>query len=161
MAQPRVRPMTAAEFKRFRDRAISARAALYVRAGTWHQDQAKALAAREFDGLLPAGLQTEEMLFLTGEDEGGEEVGQICVALNHVRRGNAWIYEFEVDPAHQNEGYAYALAEAAEELARQQGADTIGGQVEATNTIMLHVAESTGYQVTSVFVRKSLRGAGC
>jgi GNAT superfamily N-acetyltransferase len=158
MAQLRVRPTTAAEFKSYRDRAISDRAAQHVQAGTSHQDQAKALAAREFDDALPAGLQTEEMLFLTGENVDGEYVGQIWIALNQGVPGAAWIVEFEISPEHQDNEYAYALAEAAEELARQQGADTIAGHLNAANEVLLHAVEAAGYQVTAVIVRKPLRG---
>jgi GNAT superfamily N-acetyltransferase len=160
MEQLRVRQMSAAEFKSLRDSTISARAALYVQAGTQHPDQAETLAAREIDDLLPAGLQTAGNLFLKAENEDGEYVGHTWVALNRGRPGNAWICDFEISPEYQHKNYSYALAEAAEEQARQHGADTIGGHVYTTNAVMLHAAESAGYQVTSVFVRKQLGRGG-
>jgi GNAT superfamily N-acetyltransferase len=160
MEQLRVRQMSPAEFKSLRDATISVRAALYVQAGTQHPDQAETLAAREIDDLLPAGPQTAGNLFLTGENVDGEYVGQIWIALDRDRPGNAWLYRFDISPEHEDKEYGQALVEAAEEQARQQGADTIGAQVEATSKAVLHALESAGYQVTSVIVRKQLGGTG-
>jgi GNAT superfamily N-acetyltransferase len=156
MEQVRVRPMSIAEFNSYRDRIISAVAAQYVRAGRCEPDQAETLAARAIDDKLPAGPQTPGMLLLAAENGDREYVGEIWIALGQSRPRNAWICEMEVRPEHRNKGYRYALAEAAEEQALQLGANTIAGYVQATNEITLHVAESAGYEVISMVVRKSL-----
>jgi GNAT superfamily N-acetyltransferase len=151
--------MSAAEFETFRDRTISARAAENVQKGMWAEAVSQTLAAHELDNLLPAGPQTPDTLLLAAENTDGEYVGQIWVTLNQSRPGNAWICDLAVNPEHRGHGYAYALAEAAEEQARQHGAYTIGGHVYANNAVMLYMAASAGYLATSVIVRKALRDA--
>lgn len=149
--------MTAAEFKIYRARLIPAYAADNVQAGDWDPDQAETLAARETDNLLPEGPQTAGMLLLAAENENGEQVGQVWIALNRSGHGDAWIYDIEISPEHRGQGYGRALLQAAEEQARQHGASTVGLNVFGANTVARNLYESSGYQVTSLAMRKLLR----
>ncbi|MBO0881744.1 MAG: GNAT family N-acetyltransferase [Mycobacterium sp.] len=152
--------MSSAEFTSYRDRIIPAVAAQCVQVQGWNPDHAHTLAARVIDNALPAGLRTPGMLLLVAENEYREYVGDIWIALDQSRPGNACLQEIEIMPEHRHKGYGYALAEAAAEQARQLGANTITGQVLATNEIMRHAAEAAGYEVIAVIVRKSLGQAG-
>lgn len=159
MEQLRLRPMTAAEFKSYRARAIRVRAADHVQAGDCDPGQAETLAAGEADDLLPAGLQTVGMLLLVAEAGNGEQVGQVWIALNGSRPYNAWVYDLQISPERRGEGYGRALLQATEEQARRHGATVIGARVSSANTVIRSLLESSGWNVTLV-MRKPLDGAG-
>jgi ribosomal protein S18 acetylase RimI-like enzyme len=154
-----MRPMTTEEFKTYRTRLIPAYAADHVNAGDWDPEEAETRAAREIDDLLPTGPQTAGMLLLAAENGDGEQVGQVWIALNRSRPGNAWIYDIEIGPGHRGKGHGRTLLQAAEERARQHGASTIGLHVFGANTVARNLYESSDYQVTSLVMRKPLSGA--
>lgn len=156
MNQLRLRPMTDEEFLIYRARLIPAYAADHVDAGDWDPDDAEELAAREVDGLLPAGPRATGILLLTAENAGGERVGLVWIALNRSRPASAWIYDIQISPEYRGKGYGRALLQAAEDQARQHGSATIGLHVFGANATARNLYESSGYQATSLIMRKSL-----
>jgi GNAT superfamily N-acetyltransferase len=158
MEQLRLRPMTVEEFTTYRARLIPAYAADHVEAGDWNPDEAEALAARAVDDLLPAGPQAPGMLLLNAENADGEQVGLVWIALNHSGPGSAWIYDIQINPEHQGKGYGRALLHAAEGQARQHDSSTMGLHVFGANTVARNLYESSGYQATSLIMRKPLSG---
>lgn len=156
MEQIRLRPMTAAEFVTYRARLIPDYAAHHVQAGDWDPGQAETLAARHLDDLLPAGPQTGGMFLLVAENSTGERVGQVWIALDRPRPGDAWIYDIEVSSGQRGKGYGRALLQAAETQAGQRAAKAIGLHVFGANAVARKLYESSGYQVTSLVMRKPL-----
>jgi ribosomal protein S18 acetylase RimI-like enzyme len=154
----RVRPMSAEEFESFRERAIRDYAAENVRAGNWSPDQAEALAAKQTDELLPDGVETDGVLLLMAETSPTDVVGLVWVALEGEGRGEAWIYDIEIVPEHRGRGYGRALLRAAEQEVHTRGCRSIGLNVFGRNTIARQLYESSGYEVTSVHMRKRLAG---
>jgi ribosomal protein S18 acetylase RimI-like enzyme len=151
-----LRSMTGAEWEAYRARLVPEYAAEHVRAGDWTADQAQALAAREMDDLLPGGPDTPGMLLLVASTSGGgEPVGLVWVALDR-RPGEAWIYDIEVTPEHRGKGYGRALLQAAEQEAARHGSKSVGLNVFGTNTVARRLYESSGYQTTSMNMRKTL-----
>jgi ribosomal protein S18 acetylase RimI-like enzyme len=159
MEQLRLRPMTTAEFTAYRARVITAYAAHHVQAGDWDPEQAELLAARQVDDLLPAGAQTGGMLLLVAETREGEQIGQVWIALDRPRPGDAWIYDIEVSPGQRGKGYGRVLLQAAEAQAGQRAAKAIGLHVFGANAVARKLYESSGYQVTSLVMRKPLGGS--
>jgi ribosomal protein S18 acetylase RimI-like enzyme len=96
------------------------------------------------------------MLMLAAENGNGEQVGQVWIALNRPGPGSAWIFDIEISPGHRGRGYGRALLQAAEEQARQHGASAIGLNVFGANTVARNLYESSGYQATSLVMRKPL-----
>jgi ribosomal protein S18 acetylase RimI-like enzyme len=148
--------MTDAEFAAYRTRLAKAYAEEHVKAGDWDPNQADALAADEIDGLLPAGPETAGMLVSAAENEDGEQVGLVWIALNRLRPGSTWIYDIEINAEHRGKGYGRALLQAAEAQATQYGAADIGLHVFGSNTVARNLYESSGYEVTSLVMRKPL-----
>ena len=156
MDQLQLRPMTVAEFETYRARLIPGYAAEHVRAGDWTADQAETLAAAQVNDLLPEGPDSPGMLLLMASTSGGESAGLVWVALDRPRPGQAWIYDIEVNPEHQGKGYGRVLLQAAEQEAARHGSKTIGLNVFGTNTVARRLYESSGYQITSMNMRKEL-----
>ena len=154
MADVQIRAMTRDEFDLYRRRTIREYAADHVRAGNWSQDEAERRAAKETDDLLPDGVDTAGMVLLAAEAD-GELVGLVWLGRAPRQQVGWWIYDIEVVPAQRRRGYGRALLEAAEREAQSRGGDAIGLNVFGGNDAARRLYESSGYQVTSIQMRKS------
>lgn len=156
MDEVEVRRMTAVEFDAFRARAIRGYAAEHVRAGDWSPDRAEELASKETDALLPEGVETPGMLLLVAETGDVGVIGIVWVALERDGSKGAWIYDIEVVPEQRGRGYGRTLLRAAEREVERRGGRSIGLNVFGGNAVARHLYESSGYEVTSLHMRKQL-----
>ena len=155
MADLQIRAMTRDEFDLYRRRAVREYAAEHVRAGNWSQEEAERRAAKETDDLLPDGVDTAGMVLLVAEAD-GELVGLVWLGQAPRQQVGWWIYEFVVVPAHRRRGFGRAWLVAAERVAQSRGGDAIGLNVFGGSHAARRLYESSGYQVTSIQMRKSL-----
>lgn len=120
MAELSVRPMTEAEFQRWRRVLAEAYAAEQVAAGNWAPEEALVLSLEGHEAMLPTGLATAGMLLLHGVRADGTPVGVLWIGLTHPRRvpDTAFLYDIEIAPEHRGEGYGRALLAAAEDAVR-------------------------------------------
>jgi ribosomal protein S18 acetylase RimI-like enzyme len=153
----RLERMTAAEFGAYRAWVIPQRAEVKVGAGDWAADEALELASREVDKLLPAGVDTPGMLLLTARTSDGETLGMLWIGFDRPdQRDTAWIYYIEVQPQHRGKGYGRELLRRAEGLAARRGAQAMALNSFGSNTVARNLYESSGYEVMSVVMRKTL-----
>jgi GNAT superfamily N-acetyltransferase len=158
MDELRIRPMKSSEFDALRSRLIVGYAAEHVRAGDWRADEADELATRETERLVPNGVETPGMLFLTAETAAGDLVGHVWVALD-VRPGSAsgaWIYDIEIEEGQRGHGYGRALLMAAEREVASHGVGVIGLNAFGTSTVARSLYDSSGYEITALQMRKRL-----
>jgi ribosomal protein S18 acetylase RimI-like enzyme len=160
MAELRMRPMASAEYDGFRAKLIREYGAEHVQAGHWTEAEAPARAAEEIDRLLPQAAATPGMLLLVGETDAGEFAGHVWVALRHGDEADqsAWIYDIEVRPEHRGHGYGRLLLAAAERETAARGVGVIGLNVFGRNHVARGLYESSGYEVSTVQMRKVLLG---
>jgi ribosomal protein S18 acetylase RimI-like enzyme len=156
MSGLRVRRLTPAEFGAFRERAIKEYAAEHVRAGSWSESLAEELATKDTDRLLPDGVDTPGMLLLAAESAAADLVGFAWVALEHERTGGAYLYDIEIVPEQRGRGYGRALLGAVEREVEKRGCDSIALNVFAGNRVARQLYESSGYEITSLRMRKTL-----
>lgn len=147
--------MTAREFAEFRRNAIRSYAAANVETGDWAREHAEDRAAIDTDRLLPQGLDTPGMLLLVAE-VGAHPVGTVWIAVEDPNGQGAWIYDIEIAASHRGRGLGRALLMAAEEVVAVNGASSIGLNVFADNAAARGLYESSGYEVTSLHMRKAL-----
>jgi ribosomal protein S18 acetylase RimI-like enzyme len=150
--------MTAGEFAAYRARSIKGYAAEHVRAGNWSPSQAEELAAKETDDLLPDGVDTPGMLLLAAETASAGLIGIVWVELKHRQTTGAWIYDIEIIPDQRGRGYGRDLLRAAEREVEKLGVKSIALNVFGGNRAARHLYESSGYEITSLFMRKRLGG---
>jgi len=155
MSDLRLRAMTAGEFDVFLARSEAGYAQAHVDAGDWDGEGAVQRAREETQSLLPEGLDTPRMLFVTAEAD--IVVGRAWVALEQDIRAGAWIFDIEIDAPHRGKGYGGALLAALERLAREHGAHAIGLNVFAGNEVACGLYRKAGYEPTSLHMRKELR----
>jgi ribosomal protein S18 acetylase RimI-like enzyme len=155
VADLQIRAMTQDEFKVYRARVIKEYAQDHVRAGNWREEEAEERAANETDAFLPDGVDTPGMVLLIAE-AGGEQVGHVWLGPAPREQSGWWIYDIEVVPAQRRRGYGRVLLEAAEREATRRGGQTIGLNVFGGNDAAQRLYASSGYEVTSVLMRKDL-----
>lgn len=151
--------MSPDEFGALRSRLIRDYAAEHVGAGNWSVEESEALASEQTDQLLPRGVDTPGVLLLMAETPDGDPVGHVWVTLD--RRpgsgGGAWIYDIEVNSDRRGQGYGRALLRAAEDETARHGVTAIGLNVFGGNAAARRLYETSGYQVTTLQLRKELR----
>jgi ribosomal protein S18 acetylase RimI-like enzyme len=150
--------MTEMEFEAYLRRAISGYAAAHVAAGDWAAEDAEERAAADTAQLLPAGLETEDMLFYMAQAAGGEVVGWVWLCLRSPRgdRRFAWIYDIEVVADHRGKGYGRALLAAAEAELRVRKVPAVALNVFGPNVVAQRLYTNAGYELMSQQLRKEL-----
>jgi GNAT superfamily N-acetyltransferase len=101
---------------------------------------------------LPDGLATAGHRLLVAEDCGSEVVGHVWLGLADPRTGSplaAYLYDIRVPEAHRRQGYATAILDGVEQIARDAGAKSLGLNVFGGNHGAIALYASRGYQVTT------------
>lgn len=153
-----LRPMPPEAFGPVMQTAIASYAQENVQAGRWPAEGALERAHADFLALLPQGLATpDHHLFQVLAAPAGPVVGHLWLALER-RHGvcSAFVYDVEIAPEHRRQGHARRAFEAAEALAAELGATSIGLHVFAHNPGAQALYQSLGYQVTGINMKKVL-----
>jgi ribosomal protein S18 acetylase RimI-like enzyme len=147
--------MVTDEFEAWLRGAIDGYAAHHAAAGSWPAEGSVERAQREFDELLPDGLQTAQHHLLVATANGGR-VGILWLKVPPPGEEPAFVYDVEVDPDQRGRGYGRAIMVAAETYSIDHGARRIRLHVFGANTVARSLYESLGYDVTNVVMAKSL-----
>ncbi len=110
---------------------------------------------------LPNGLATVRHRLLVAENADGHVVGHAWLGLDDPRTGSpgrAWLYDIRVRPAHRRRGYADAMLAAIEDLARADGATSLGLNVFGHYGGAIALYTSRGFEVTTQQMTKPLGG---
>ena len=155
-----LRAMTSAEYDAWVPGAIAAYAADHVRAGSKQPDTALESATKEFETLLPNGVDTTEHHLLIGVD-GDQTVGILWLNIPQgIPQGGgrvrSFVYDIEVDESKRGKGYGRAIMLAAEDYSRDHGASVIRLHVFGENTVARRLYESLGYEPTNISMSKPL-----
>jgi ribosomal protein S18 acetylase RimI-like enzyme len=159
VAPPVVRlvPMSPKEFGPFLERTIREYARDLVRSGRTTQEGALAMSQKDVERLLPKGLETpgNSLFSVWAGGSPGEPVGVLWI---HVAESKAFVYNIVIESRHQGQGLGRATMLAAEEVARQQGALSIGLHVFGHNKIARKLYSDLGYETTDLVMVKPLAG---
>jgi ribosomal protein S18 acetylase RimI-like enzyme len=87
----------------------------------------------------------------------GQPVGVLWLGpLTDERPNEWWVFDIEIDAAHQGHGYGRAAMQAAEAVAREHGATKLGLNVFGTNTVAQNLYRSLDYTTTATTMWKPL-----
>ncbi len=150
-----LRPMTVAEYEAWIPGSIAAYAAEHAAAGSMPADKAQELARKQFDELLPQGLETPKHHLLFGTED-GERVGVLWLNIPPSAEGPAYVFDVEVDSDKRGRGYGRAIMTAAESFSRDHGAEALRLHVFGSNTVARSLYESLGFETTNVMMSKRL-----
>jgi ribosomal protein S18 acetylase RimI-like enzyme len=161
MPELTVREMTADEFSDWHESVQRQFAEAQAAAGSGTFEENLRRTRETQAALLPHGRETPGMIFLRGVRPDGAAVGSMWISLTHPRgiQDCAFLYEIAIDEAHQGSGYGRALLTAGEEIVRSHGLPALELNVFGDNTRAIGLYATSGYQVITQQMRKSL-GSG-
>jgi ribosomal protein S18 acetylase RimI-like enzyme len=160
MSAPAVtlRPMTEAEFSRWRPHSLATYAAERAQLQGRSVEEVLPEVTRQNEGFLKDGLRTEahDLLRIVVADE---PVGWLWLGPHPEKAGAAWVYEIEIDEPARGRGIGRATMLAAEAFVASRGVRELGLNVFGRNERAIHLYRSLGYATTSMNMLKSLDGA--
>ncbi len=141
-----VAPMSADRFPSFAEASEVAFAEELAASGRYSLEDARVESRRQMAMELPDGLDTEgQELFTAWVD--GRDVGVLWVGIrSRGGRPHAFVLDIEVTESERRKGYGRELMLAAERVAREHGADSIGLHVFGFNESAIALYESLGYR---------------
>jgi len=155
MANVRLDPMSEADYRSWRERAVAAYAADHVAAGNWTAEESLARSEAEFRQYLPEGLSSPGQYLWTVRADDGSGVGILWVGTQR-RPGQAFIYDIEIDDSRRGQGFGKAAMLALEDWARSNGIASIALHVFGHNETARRLYRGLGYVETNVNMQKDL-----
>jgi len=153
-----LKAMDESAFIDYKKHAIPAYAKDNVTAGRWPESDALARAEKEFERLLPDGVNSQDnYLFTIIANELNQNVGYIWVKIEHnLSVKSAFIYDIEIAEAHRQQGYAKAGLSRIEKAVTELGATSLGLHVFNNNAAAMALYERLGFNMVSHNMNKML-----
>jgi len=148
-------PMTQTEYQIFLERSIPDYAAEHVRAGDWIQSESLEKSRKEFEGLLPQGLNSEDN-FLYSLEDGDETVGMIWMKVKRQPAKIGFIFDVFIEERFRGKGYRKALMLLLEEKAHELELKSLDLHVFGSNHVARRLYETIGYEIKHVMMSKTL-----
>ena len=153
-----LKAMDKSAFSAYKKQAIPAYAKDNVNAGRWAESDALARSEKEFERLLPDGVNSQDNYFFDIiENKQEQNVGFVWVKIeHHFNTKSAFIYDIEIAEAYRQQGYAKAGLSDIEKVVTDLGATRLGLHVFNNNAAAMALYKSIGYQMVSHNMNKVL-----
>jgi len=148
--------MQEADFTAYVERGILEYAEDHVKNGDWLPDEARQLSRKEFQQLLPDGLDTNnQFIFSIVDEASGEMLGSLWVQVKmDSPRRRAFIYDFIIEARFRGKGYGKQTLQALDEQLRSMDVESVALHVFARNTNAFELYKKMGYETTDLHMRK-------
>ena len=151
------RMMTEPEYAEWLAVVIPSYAADKVVLHRWTTEEAVDRAKKEYEQLLPQGLQTENNYFFAVLNSSGKTVGSLWfVEAQRVGYKVAYVFDIFVKSEHRRQGHAIRALEALELEAAERGLAGIALQVFGHNSGARSLYSKLGYSPTNINLYKPL-----
>lgn len=154
-------PMRETQFQSYLETAVDDYAQAHLKSGDCAPEDALRLAQKDYQQLLPNGLQSKNnFLFSIHDDALGENeiIGMVWFAVKADRVvRSAFIYDLKICEGLRRKGYGRKVMERVEELVQELGIDAVGLHVMGYNLAARALYENMGYQITGIGMIKTLR----
>jgi len=148
-------PMQQEDFKPYLERGIREYADDHVRNGNWTAEEALEKSRKEFEQLLPDGVNSkDQFLYSIIDDPDNNKVGLLWV---QVKDQKAFIYDFIIDESFRGKGYGKQALLALDEKLQSMNVESVGLHVFGDNTTAQELYKKMGYQITGIHMRKVLK----
>ena len=152
--------MSTAEYSSWIVEAIPKYAAGKVKSGQWSQEASVDLSTREYNELLPQGLETLDNHFFTIFDHRAQAVGMLWFAVKTKFDARvAYVLDVSVRPERRRQGYAYRAFIDLEKEVRKLGLAGIALHVFGYNTSAQALYAKLGFYPTNVNLYKAVEPA--
>jgi ribosomal protein S18 acetylase RimI-like enzyme len=148
--------MTSAQFDDWSRHSVRSFAGQQVASGLQPGPEAEAYAAQQIVALLPAGLDTPQhsLWHVVATDE---VVGNLWLRVRPLStETEGYVFDVEIVPQARGRGLGRATMLAAEDAARELGADVVRLNVFGQNVPAIRLYESLGFEVTAQQMAKAL-----
>ena len=156
-----LRPMTRSEYDAWPAATIPAYAADKVASGQWSSEEALDLSKKEYDELLPLGLETPDNHFFTVVDSRSCAVGTLWFAVKIKFDARiAYVFDVSVLPERQREGHAFRAFLDLDAEVQRLGLSGIALHVFGHNTGAQALYAKLGFRPTNISLFKPVGPAG-
>ena len=152
-----LQPMSAAQHHAWRTDAIADYAAGKIAARQWRPADAQQLAQKEFEALLPHGIDTPDHFLMTMVDAQQRAVGVLWFAIvQRLDQRVAYVYDVTVAQPYRRQGHAARAFLALQDDAKQRGLAGIALHVFGQNTGARAMYDKLGFAPTNLNLFKPL-----
>ena len=153
----RLVPMTEGEFATYMVNAVRDYADSHIRAGDVLPEDALMRAQKDYEELLPDGLNsTNQYLFTVIHDALGA-IGMIWYQLRERQTGkSAYLFDIAIREDLRGQGYGRQTMELTESMLNELGVQRIGLNVFEYNVAARALYEKMGYQITGMGMVKRI-----
>ena len=150
-----LRPMTPEEFTTFRAAGLENYAHERARNLNHTIEEERAEATRQYDQLLPAGVDSPDQRLWSVLDETGAGVGSLWVALKDGAT-QAFIHYIVINEDQRGQGYGKGALDALDVTLKPLGVTHIGLNVFADNPVAQRLYARQGYTITNYSMQKQI-----
>ena len=152
-------PMEEEDFKAYNERNIREYAAEHVKNGDWLPEEALEKSQKEVQQLLPEGLKSKnQFIYSIVNESTTQKLGMLWVEVKmDTPRRRAFIYDFIIEEEFRGKGYGKQALAALDEKLISMDVESVGLHVFAHNAIAQELYKKSGYEITNLIMRKTLR----
>ena len=137
------------------ERGIREYAEDHVRNGNWSAEEALERSKKEFEQLLPEGVNSQDQFLFSIVDETDDnKTGLLWV---QVKDQKAFIYDFIIDESSRGKGYGKQALVALDEKLKSIEVQSVGLHVFGDNITAQELYKKMGYQITGIHMKKILK----
>lgn len=146
--------MLQSDFEPYLERGIQEYAADHVRNGNWTEEESLEKSRKQFQDLLPEGINTKDQFLYSIVDETtSRKIGLLWV---QVRNQNAFIYDFIIDEEFRGKGFGKQALAAMDEELKSMNVRSVALHVFGDNYNAQELYKKMGFQVTGMHMKKKL-----
>jgi len=151
-------PMEQENFKIFLEHGIREYAEDHVRNGNWSAEEALERSKKEFEQLLPDGVNSRDQFLysIVGETD-SNKIGLLWVQVKDQR---AFIYDFFIDEAFRGKGYGKQALIALDKELMSRNVESVALHVFGDNVTAQELYKKMGFQITGIQMKKVLGKTG-
>ena len=143
------------DFEPYLERGIRDYANDHVRNGNWTVEESLERSKKEFELLLPDGVNSrEQFLYSIVDEKDANKIGWLWV---QVKDQKAFIYNFVIDEAVRGQGYGKQALVALDEKLKSMDIQSVGLHVFGDNVSAQELYKKMGYQITGIHMKKILK----
>ena len=147
----KLEPIQQKDFEIFLERGIREYAEDHVRTGNWTAEEALERSKKEFEQLLPDGINSQHQYLYSIIDEDNSKIGVLWVQIKDQK---AFIYDFIIDESFRGKGYGKQALIALDEKLISMNVDSVGLHVFGHNIVAQELYKKSGYEITDINMRK-------
>ena len=141
------------DFESFLERGIREYAEDHVRNGNWSAEGALERAGKEFESLLPDGINSKHQYIWPIIDEDYNKIGVLWV---QAKDRKAFVYNFIINEEFRAKGFGKRALIGMDKKLKEMDVESIALHVFGDNITAQELYKKMGYQITGIQMKKVL-----